>query len=529
MKLSADTHAFLHGAETTVAGSTVGGDVLCANEKCAKLKHVWKTLRQKGATWQQCKEMECGECAQERASRCRVLGSGAAVPPGFEEAVCIVPNNDTRTEINKMRARAFARQTLGQLQWSMAEDTVTAKALNADPDLGRRKIEFLTWTDRMCGNLSGLVPLVKKMPMFLTEHIERSAERSLLKGQRCVLEDWVLDKEERQQESEGQEVMLKRQPICVVISFPGATWKLDCMPQPGWYPVKPVKKMWYVDHNKKSPQLGIVRKQLPLCPAFAGTANFVQGQNLGNVLADVNMPAGTCGQTCYVALSRVKNRESIWLLREFPLEMFNKEKGPGPEVLLQHLRGEDVDWEKMTDMIVGPSPEGAEWKPRLTCAECGLQAAEHFAKQELERGAARVCKFCKPPGCSRCGGHVAEGHLCAACAQICEVCGAANSAAGGQCRCRACVRKVQCGCCGVWMESKKSRRMAPLCEACEGAVPCGRCTQLKRKQEFSVQEGRTPSAVKRKKLRRCNSCLAEEAEAYAEMRRATAKKARQDA
>ena len=433
------------------------GTCFVANEKCAKLKHVWKTLRQKGATWQQCKEMECGECAQERASRCRVLGSGAAVPPGFEEAVCIVPNNDTRTEINKMRARAFARQTLGQLQWSMAEDTVTAKALNADPDLGRRKIEFLTWTDRMCGNLSGLVPLVKKMPMFLTEHIERSAERNLLKGQRCVLEDWVLDREERQQESEGQEVMLKRQPICVVISFPGATWKLDCMPQPGWYPVKPVKKMWYVDHNKKSPQLGIVRKQLPLCPAFAGTANFVQGQNLGNVLADVNMPAGTCGQTCYVALSRVKNRESIWLLREFPLEMFNKEKGPGPEVLLQHLRGEDVDWEK----IVGPSPEGAEWKPRLTCAECGLQAAEHFAKQELE---------------------------------------------------------------------KKSRRMAPLCEACEGAVPCGRCTQMKRKQEFSVQEGRTPSAVKRKKLRRCKQLpIAEEAEAYAEMRRATAKKARQDA
>jgi hypothetical protein len=78
----------------------------------------------------------------------------------------------------------------------MAEDIISAKALQIEPELGRRKVEFLRRTDKSCGDLSGIVPLVKQMPVFLTQHVDRDPERNLLKGRRGFVEDWILDKEE---------------------------------------------------------------------------------------------------------------------------------------------------------------------------------------------------------------------------------------------------------------------------------------------------------------------------------------------
>ena len=80
-------------------------------------------------------------------------------------------------------------------------------------------------------------------------------------------------------------------------------------------------------------------------PGFAGTANFAQGQNLGKVFADVSIADGTSGQTCYVALSRVSTRADIFLLRAFPLAMFSKTGKAVPELLLRHLKKEEIDWE----------------------------------------------------------------------------------------------------------------------------------------------------------------------------------------
>ena len=157
MALTADTHAFLHGLETTVPGSYLKGHVRCGREDCKKLEASWKILREKGATWKHCQGMECKECASERKSRCRVLlentpGAYAlgeawmhagAKMAAFKDAPCIVPNNDTRTEINKARSRRFAAERGQQLQWCMAEDVISVRALNIEPDLARRKVEFL--------------------------------------------------------------------------------------------------------------------------------------------------------------------------------------------------------------------------------------------------------------------------------------------------------------------------------------------------------------------------------------------------
>ena len=539
MDVTRNTHAFLHGLETSVPGSYLKGQLWCGNANCRSLEQKWQVLKQKGASWQHCRSMECEICSAERQSRRRVLqesgpsayalgeasADSAPALAAFKDAPCIVPNNDTRTEINKARSRRFAAEREEQLQWCMAEDVISAKALQIEPELGRRKVEFLRRTDKTCGDLSGIVPLVKQMPVFLTQHVDRDPERNLLKGRRGVVEDWVLDKEEVQGDPSAKEVVLTRPPVCVILFFPGATWQLPGL-EPGRYPVQIWKKDWYVDQKQRYPKLRVTRKQLPFCPGFAGTANFAQGQNLGKVFADVSIADGTSGQTCYVALSRVSRRQDIYLLREFPWEMFSKAGKRSPELLLQHLRKEEIDWGRVTDALLGVETDSrrAGWKPWLECQTCGLKPAADFADVELARGRDRQCQPCvarrKEGACMKCEEPLERGggaKLCQQCASCCEVCGRAVGGSGSGGRCHDCARQVRCECCREWMRS--TRRVHQLCANCQDAVECGRCTQMKRKAEYSECAQRAPSNFTRKQHRRCNACLEEDAEVYAEMRR----------
>ena len=361
--------------------------------------------------------------------------------------------------------------------------------------------------------------------MFLTQHIDRDPERNLLKGKRCIIEDWVLDELEVEGDKDAREVVLTRPPVCVIVSFPGATWQLPGM-APGMYPIQVCKKDWYVDQKQRYPKLRVTRKQLPLCPGFAGTANFAQGQNLGKVFADVSIADGTSGQTCYVALSRVSTRADIFLLRAFPLAMFSKTGKAVPELLLRHLKKEEIDWEGVTEQLLGQEKGSgsAAWKPWLECATCGLKPAVDFEDSELEKGRERQCRGCVAKQgqglCEKCQKPMevgVRGKTCSRCAGSCEACGVGLAAGGMGKRCQDCARKVQCECCKEWMRGRRTVRQ--LCENCQDAMECGRCTRMKRKSQFAECERRTPSAIKKKQKRRCNACIAEETEIYTEMRR----------
>ena len=45
LQLTADTHAFLHGGETSVPGSWMDGRATCSNEACQRLPEVWSKMR----------------------------------------------------------------------------------------------------------------------------------------------------------------------------------------------------------------------------------------------------------------------------------------------------------------------------------------------------------------------------------------------------------------------------------------------------------------------------------------------------
>ena len=78
------------------------------------------------------------------------------------------------------------------------------------------KEEWLTWHDKDCGDLYGMLPLVKGIPVMLEDHVSRSKEYSLLRGKIGKIHSWVLDKEERSRGQAGQR-LLQRVPkvVCV--------------------------------------------------------------------------------------------------------------------------------------------------------------------------------------------------------------------------------------------------------------------------------------------------------------------------
>ena len=108
---------------------------------------------------------------------------------------CIRPgyfaNSYIQYDVNKMRARSLASLTN-----TGAKDHPTLDALRARPDLPTKKLEWLKRHDRESGDLYGVLPLMKGMPVAMTGHIDRSVGKRILKGRVGHIHSWVLDKDE---------------------------------------------------------------------------------------------------------------------------------------------------------------------------------------------------------------------------------------------------------------------------------------------------------------------------------------------
>ena len=150
-----------------------------------------------------------------------------------------------------------------------------------------------------------MLPIALGMPVALTDHIDRGS-KLLLRGRIgfVVAMDW----------SAGH-----KQPSVVFLKFDNVDWQLDGTTEPGIYPIEPVTRTWFLDRNKPKPVLKVVRRQLPLCPAFAVTAHFSQGKTMEAAILDLMIDKITDVSYGTVATSRVRSREDVLVLRPFPL------------------------------------------------------------------------------------------------------------------------------------------------------------------------------------------------------------------
>jgi len=260
-RLSSNSHAFLHGGQTTVCGSWTNGQASCKQALCHRMSV-------EASTWEDivaC-ERSCSICSESRSRRRRVAhdaGDSRFYDTKFVDAPAIFPNNDIKYDVNKQRARQYAAQHALGTTWVKANDRPKPQTLQDRPDLVLQKVAWLSRHDRECGDLYGLFPLIAGLPVALTDHLDRSPDKQLLRGKVGTIHSWKLsDTEDSAWEDDVR--ILHEFPEVVYVKFANCSWQIEGAPEPGVYPVPTVKRDWHLDKGRQYPQLAIQREQLPL-------------------------------------------------------------------------------------------------------------------------------------------------------------------------------------------------------------------------------------------------------------------------
>ena len=178
-------------------------------------------------------------------------------------------------------------------------------------------------------------------------------------------------------------VVWNQLPKAVLVEFPGATFQLSGL-APGVYPITPLRRTWFLDAGRKHPSLAVTRKQLPLLPAFAMTAHQAQGQTLeAGVIADLNYKAISGAMTAYIAMTRVRNRKDLLILRAFEAELFQQGDQSFRKLLLQHWRSHDVDWDAIVQRYI----------QTRVCCECRtVPSRPGNGREQMAPSARNACK-----------------------------------------------------------------------------------------------------------------------------------------
>ena len=106
------------------------------------------------------------------------------------DAPAIFPNNDGKFDVNKQPAQKYAATHRLGVTWVQAQDKPLPKTLQERPDLVLQKLTWLSRHDRECGDLYGMLPLIKGLPVALTDHLDRSPDKQLLRGKIGTIHSW---------------------------------------------------------------------------------------------------------------------------------------------------------------------------------------------------------------------------------------------------------------------------------------------------------------------------------------------------
>ena len=105
--------------------------------------------------------------------------------------------------------------------------------------------------------------------------------------------------------SKGGDFICNRVPLAVVVKFVGFDKPI------------PVARSADTLYLKEDTATCVRRLQIPLVPDYGTTAHGSQGATLDSVMVDLNLPDNGDGTAAYVALSRVRRREDLSILRAF--------------------------------------------------------------------------------------------------------------------------------------------------------------------------------------------------------------------
>ena len=174
--------------------------------------------------------MECQECQCLRGNRRRVLQESETKNDNlhtapFDVAPALYAYNVPRFQALMYRARVFAREHNAALHWCYAQDV----PLHCDDrdlpieQLNEKRRRYLGYHDQQTCHVASLVPLVKDLPVKLTDAINR--EKHLFRGARGYITGWAPHQAEERTEVDD-EILLSHMPPIIYVKFPKATWTI---------------------------------------------------------------------------------------------------------------------------------------------------------------------------------------------------------------------------------------------------------------------------------------------------------------
>ena len=403
-RMSDNTYNFLHGLPTSVCGTGAIGDIPCGNEACHSLTIDHEVF-------------ECRKCRKERESKIRVIcdfeGHKATRAKlqisvnnrDFCKATYVVANNDLKFEICKARAGDFARRSGQIIQWAQCVDIAKDPACKGKlEDLETKsaggaaaeKAKWLTRHDRDCGNLYGLLPLVKGMEMMLTDHLDRS-DKALLRGMKCKVVGWS---NSHVYESSQKDIVLPSLPNAIYVKFEDAEWKIDGMSENGVYPIVPVKNGWeFGKKGRMKNRMAVTRQQFALAPAYAITAYSVQGMTLLFAVVNICFSALASVVQGYIAMSRVQYRQNIIIMQSFRKEPFQRGVPIHNQIMMAHFRKETEYRDELVDLHV------LKLANQHVCATClKKHHRRHFSEYEAECEELKISPNREKLTCNTCMG-----------------------------------------------------------------------------------------------------------------------------
>ena len=100
-----------------------------------------------------------------------------------------------------------------------------------------------------------MVPLVEGMPIALTDHIDRSPEKQLLRGRIGILQSWVEDEHGKGDVQDGVRI-LNKLPLVLFVKFftpegRELPWRLEGMRENCVYSIFHKKGTWLLDRHRQ--------------------------------------------------------------------------------------------------------------------------------------------------------------------------------------------------------------------------------------------------------------------------------------
>ena len=175
--------------------------------------------------------------------------------PRFNAAPYIHPFNEPKYHASQIRALKFGMQTQSLVLWLVAEDRPISKNIELlqDGSIDERRKQWTTYHDMKTGSIMGLQPLVRSMPLRITQTDQKRKDKRIYKNSRCELYGWVLHPVDQQRFENccTLELVLQHMLVCLYVRFPKAAWVENDQLGPGIAKLMPTNVVWALDKQWK--------------------------------------------------------------------------------------------------------------------------------------------------------------------------------------------------------------------------------------------------------------------------------------